>query len=62
MFQDRASLTIKNLVLYHNLALLVLVFIIRIVGYFLVIFVFNGNLMRGLRCRNRSSNELLESL
>nr|YP_009108138.1 cytochrome c oxidase subunit II [Panopea generosa]AIU56047.1 cytochrome c oxidase subunit II [Panopea generosa] len=62
MFQDSASLTMKNLVLYHNLALLVLVFIMSMVGYFLVIFVFNGNLMRGLSCRNSSSNELLESL
>lgn len=60
--QDGATKMIKDLTFYHDQTLLVIVFVICLVGFFLVIFVYKGLVIKNLTCGYIKRNETLEIL
>lgn len=57
---DPITLRAQKLVLYHDMILIVMIFVLFVVGFFLVRFVLKKGVLGGLTFRVFSGNELLE--
>lgn len=57
---DPITLRAQKLVLYHDIILIVIIFVLFVVGFFLVSFVLKKGVLNGLTFRVFSGNELLE--
>nr|YP_010555712.1 cytochrome c oxidase subunit II [Musculium lacustre]UYR45705.1 cytochrome c oxidase subunit II [Musculium lacustre] len=59
---DPITLRAQKLVLYHDMILIVMIFVLFVVGFFLVSFVLKKGVLSGLTFRSFSGNELLECI